>query len=84
MQQGPGGSPPVLLPVRVEQLVPDQDWHATWILSKSKGLYSDQTTFLFKMLHQLLPLRKESTELQISQVCASYAMPLQRIFSIRV
>ena len=58
MQQGPGGSPPVLLPVRVEQLVPDQDWHATWILSKSKGLNSDQTTFLFKMLHQLLPTQE--------------------------
>ena len=55
MQPGAAGAPQVLLPFRVEQLEPEQDWPATWTLSRTKGLSSEQTTFLFKLLHQLLP-----------------------------
>ena len=55
MQTPADGSPQTLLPVRVELLTPDLDWPAIWILSRTKGLSSDQSAFLFKLLHLLLP-----------------------------
>ena len=48
-------STPVLHPVRVESLLPDNDWKTTWRLLRTKGLNSQQSSFLFKLLHQLLP-----------------------------
>ena len=55
MLQGGDVPPPVLLPVRVEQLVQDHGWTGTGILIQTKALNSDQSSFLFKLLHQLLP-----------------------------
>ena len=73
MLQGGDVSPPVLLPVRVEQLVPDHDWAGTWILMKTKGLNSDQSSFLFKLLHQLLPtqnrIHRITNEPGLCKVC---------------
>ena len=73
MQQGADGSPQALLPVRVEQLVPDQDWAMTWTLAKTKGLNSDQSSFLFKLLHQLLPtqdrINRITNEPGLCKVC---------------
>ena len=63
MQLHADDSPQVLLPVRVEQLNPAQDWTTTWILSKSKGLSSEQNTFMFKLLHQLLPTQDRLSRL---------------------
>ena len=68
-----GGTPPVLQPVRVELLRPDQDWTATWPMLRSKGLSSEQTTFMFKFLHQLLPtqdrLNRITNEPGICKLC---------------
>ena len=62
-----------LLPVRVEQLVPDQDWAMTWTLAKTKGLNRDQSSFLFKLLHQLLPtqdrINRITNEPGLCKVC---------------
>ena len=73
MHPGADGAPPVLLPVRVEQLVPEQDWPATWSLSKTKGLSSEQTAFIFKLLHQLLPtqdrLNRITNEPSLCKIC---------------
>ena len=75
MQPGAAGAPQVLLPVRVEQLVPEQDWPATWTLARTKGLSSEQTTFLFKLLHQLLPtqdrINRITNEPGICKICNS-------------
>ena len=49
------GAPQTLHPVRVELMTPDLDWPAIWILSRTKGLSSEQSAFLFKLLHLLLP-----------------------------
>ena len=49
------GSPPSLLPVRVETLSPTTDWPQAWQLVRTRGLGSDLVTFLFKLLHCLLP-----------------------------
>ena len=55
MNNSDDGSPQVLQPVRVEALQPGLDWQAIWKRSRTKGLSSDQTSFLFRLLHQLLP-----------------------------
>ena len=52
------GTPLALLPVRVETLQPDLDWPAVWLMSRTKGLSSKQVSFLFKLLHQLLPTQE--------------------------
>ena len=44
-------------PCRVERLHPQQDWPNTWRLSRLRGLDSEQLSFLWKLLHGLLPLR---------------------------
>ena len=44
-----------LVPVRVEELSTETDWAVTWSLARLKGLDSDLTAFLFKLLHCLLP-----------------------------
>ena len=47
--------------------MPDQDWPATWNISRTKGLTSDQTAFLFKLLHQLLPTRERISRITNEQ-----------------
>ena len=48
-------SPACLIPIRVETLSPGTDWSETWRLSRIHGLGSELTSFLFKLLHCLLP-----------------------------
>jgi hypothetical protein len=55
MNTGDNDTTQELLPVRVELLNPNLDWPSIWKLPRSKGLNSDQSAFLFKILHQLLP-----------------------------
>ena len=50
-------SPTPLAPCRVESKFPDLDWPNTWRLARLRGLDSDQITFLWRLLHGLLPLR---------------------------
>ena len=42
-------------PSRAELLSPNMDWENTWRLARLKGLTSEQTSFLWRLLHQLLP-----------------------------
>ena len=56
-------SPATLLPVRAELLHPSTDWACTWTLSRTKGLGSDLTAFLFRLLHQLLPTQDRVSRL---------------------
>ena len=39
----------------MEALNPNVDWERTWKRARLKGLSSDQSTFLWRLLHQLLP-----------------------------
>ena len=48
-------APHTLIPCRAERLCPDVDWTHVWKLARQRYLESDQTSFLFKLLHQLLP-----------------------------
>ena len=47
-----------LVPCRVELLHPLHDWTRSWALARLKGLSSETMTFLFRMLHQILPCRQ--------------------------
>ena len=47
--------PWILRPCRVEKLHPNIDWPNVWVLARQKYLESDLTSFLFKLLHHLLP-----------------------------
>ena len=46
-----------LVPCRVELLHPGNDWQTTWELARLRGLSSESLTFLWLMLHGLLPTR---------------------------
>ena len=48
-------SPAMLLPVRAETLSPSTNWPNSWKLARLNGLESDLSSFLFKLLHRLLP-----------------------------
>ena len=51
-----GGGPRTLLPLRVELASPGTDWPRSWRLARQQGLGPTLTSFLFKLLHQLLPI----------------------------
>ena len=73
---------PSLLPVRVEALHPLTDWSQTWRLTRTKGLGSDLTAFLFKLVHCLLPTqdrvsRLGGTEDQNPGLCQHCAVDME-------
>ena len=47
-----------LTPCRAEILHPLHDWTNTWALARLSGLSSLSMTFLFQLLHQILPCRE--------------------------
>ena len=47
-----------LIPCRVEIQCPQNDWSKSWSLERLKGLSSASMSFLWKLLHQLLPTRE--------------------------
>ena len=46
------------IPSRVEVASPLTDWKKTWRLARMQGLGSEHTSFLFRLLHQLLPTQE--------------------------
>ena len=44
-----------LKPLRIEQAIPSIQWEQTWTLARQSMLGPNLTTFLFKLLHQILP-----------------------------
>ena len=48
-------TPKQLIPVKAETLASDNDWGRSWQILRNKGLTSDHRSFLFRMLHGLLP-----------------------------
>ena len=43
------------IPCRVELQHPNNDWELTWRRSRRPGLGSELSSFMFRLLHQLLP-----------------------------
>ena len=48
-------SPRSLIPLRVELASPDTDWPHTWKLARQRPLGPQLSSFLFKLLHNILP-----------------------------
>ena len=46
------------IPCRVELQNPDNDWEVTWRRSRLSGLGSELSSFLFRIIHQLLPTKE--------------------------
>ena len=43
---------------RVESAIPGTDWETSWRLARLGGLGPENTSFLFKLLHQILPTQE--------------------------
>ena len=56
---------------KVELASPETDWESSWRLARLKGLGPDHTTFLFKLLHNILPTqeRLHRANNDVSQHC---------------
>ena len=54
MQSEPNGTRS-MKPCKVEVRNPEVDWKSTWALANSKGLNPTEKTFLWRMIHNLLP-----------------------------
>ena len=49
------GTPRDFIKCKEELLSPEIDWETTWRRARMKGLGSEATSFLWKMLHNILP-----------------------------
>ena len=43
---------------RVELANPDTDWERSWMLARLPGLGPENVSFLFKIMHQILPTQE--------------------------
>jgi hypothetical protein len=50
-----------LIPSRAELAWPENDWSRSWGLARSKGLRSEITTFLWRLLHNILPTQERTS-----------------------
>ena len=55
-------------PCRVEHKHPHVDWEQTWTLATTPGLSSDQSSFLWRMIHDLLPTRERLYRLSMPDI----------------
>ena len=60
------------IPIRCELRYPVVNWDRSWSYTLTPGLDSEQKTFLFKMLHNILPTKARLFRLQqsVSPVCS--------------
>ena len=70
------GQRQVWKPVKCEVNLPNVSWDRSWKLSLLSGLSSDQTSFLFKLLHNILPTgsrlhRLGQRESSVCTLCSS-------------
>ena len=53
---------------RVEIKNPDVDWERAWSLAITPGLSSEQTSFIWKMIHDLLPTRERLFRMNLPDI----------------
>ena len=58
--------PASLIPIRAETLNPSSNWPQVWNCVRVKGLGSDLSSFLFKLVHGLLPTQDRVTRLGLA------------------
>ena len=57
-----------LVPCRVERLNPSMDWKKSWMAASLPGLTSNKSSFLWKMLHDILPTRERMHRMSLPGV----------------
>ena len=57
-----------LVPCRVERLNPSMDWKKSWMAASLPGLTSSKSSFLWKMLHDILPTRERMHRMSLPGV----------------
>ena len=65
MSPAAANSPAGILPCRVELLNTNTDWACTWSLARTRGIGSDLTGFLFRLIHQLLPTKDRTSRMAV-------------------
>ena len=81
-------TPSTCITIRVEELSPQTDWKATWSIARAKGLDSELTAFIFKLLHCLLPtqdrvsriVRKQNLNTGLCPLCHAEVEEPQHAF----
>ena len=58
MKKADEEAPTALLPLRCEELHPNNDWEQVWANLRTKGLGSELVSFQLKLLHNLLPTQE--------------------------
>ena len=64
----PGAGSRELVPCRVERLNPFVDWKKSWMAASLPGLSSKMSSFLWKMLHDILPTRERMNRMNLPGV----------------
>ena len=59
--------PPSLLPLKCESRHPECNWSNAWKLIRTAGLTSELSSFLFKLLHNLLPTQERVRRLGVNR-----------------
>ena len=59
--------PPSPLPLRCESFHPESNWSVAWSLVRTPGLPSPTSSFLFKLLHLLLPTQERIRRLRLDR-----------------
>ena len=54
------------IPCKAELVNPSTDWKSSWHLARLRGLGPDHTTFLWKLLHLLLPVKERLHRISIN------------------
>ena len=69
--------PRQLIPCHVERLSPLIDWENTWRLARKTGLGPKYTSFLYKLLHDILPMRVRLNRIKStnSSLCMKLRIP---------
>ena len=51
---------------KIEERQPDVDWNRTWEIFNTKGLRRDNSTFLLKLLYNILPTKSRLFRMNVS------------------
>ena len=68
VDQGNGVLRERLIPCRAEALAPNHNWEKTWSCARLKGLDSECITFLWRLIHQILPTRDRLFRLKMPNI----------------
>ena len=70
------------IPCRVELLHPNTDWESVWRRSRLSGLGSEFSSFLYRILHDLLPTKERQQRISPSTTSVCSLCPSNSVESL--